>query len=402
MRCSTCGAELADDVRGCPVCDADAGESLPVVELDDGELGFRTEDRYAYVPPGPNWIRRRVHDDSTRAPLALVSALVLFFVLAVLVRGAGTNGGNNESSARSEALPRLRGHTGASLLVAGGEGLRVLDVDRRRSGDVSVSALPSGRVTDAIAVGDRSVVVIDHHAYALPPGLRGHAVALGSASDVTASSAQARVWLATYPADGSTAVREVTLDGEATTAPTTIPSGPWTLRATADRYLIVERGGSGQHSIALWDASRPQTTPITLRDDAVFVAASAELVASRPSSCPADQCDLLLDDVRGSQKTFARALPTNAGDAAFTSDAGHLAALDTSNGNGTIIDLRDGTPVLFRTRVPVAGNPALAWSRDGSWLFAVAANEIDAVDLEGRVYVVPTPSPLAATAVLTR
>src|SRR5438093_1451315 len=59
MRCRECGAEHAADVRGCPACDADAGEALPVVDLDDSELGIRTEDRYAYVPPGPPRVAAR-------------------------------------------------------------------------------------------------------------------------------------------------------------------------------------------------------------------------------------------------------------------------------------------------------------------------------------------------------
>jgi sugar lactone lactonase YvrE len=50
-----------------------------------------------------------------------------------------------------------------------------------------------------------------------------------------------------------------------------------------------------------------------------------------------------------------------------------------------------------------AGNQALTWSRDGSWLFVAttAAGEVDAVDVQGRVYTVEAPS-LAGAAVLTR
>src|SRR2546429_8724388 len=81
MRCRECGAEHAADVRGCPACDADAGEALPVVDLDDTELGIRTEDRYAYVPPGPHWIRRRVHDSSKQIPIAILVGLAVFFVI---------------------------------------------------------------------------------------------------------------------------------------------------------------------------------------------------------------------------------------------------------------------------------------------------------------------------------
>src|SRR5947199_10216706 len=86
MRCRECGAEHAADVRGCPACDADAGEALPVVDLDDSELGIRTEDRYAYVPPGPQWIRRRVHDSSKQIPIAILVGLAVFFMIGAMIQ----------------------------------------------------------------------------------------------------------------------------------------------------------------------------------------------------------------------------------------------------------------------------------------------------------------------------
>jgi hypothetical protein len=402
VRCSTCGADLADDVRGCPACDADVGDSLPVLELDDTDLGLRTEDRYAYIPPGPNWIRRRVHGGSTRAPFALVAAVLLFFAAASLLRGAGTNRPGT-SSAGSETRPALRRPTSTSLLLVAAESLRVVDVDRRRLAKVTISGLPSGPVSEAVMVDHRAVVVIDHRAYALPAGRRGEAVALGPATDVAPSAAPRRVWLVTYPADGTTTVQEVGLDGNATAAPATIPGGSWTARAAVDGRLVVERvSGSGARAVALWDPATPQMGPATIRDDAVFLAASESSAASRPRSCRFDRCDLLIDDARGNRQTLAGALRTTSAAAAFAPGGGHLAVVDTE-GRGALVDLRHGSSVEFATPPVAAGNQALTWSRDGSWLFVAttAAGEVDAVDVQGRVYTVEAPS-LAGAAVLTR
>src|SRR5256885_5445518 len=107
MRCRECGAEHAADVRGCPACDADAGEALPVVDLDDTELGIRTEDRYAYVPPGPQWIRRRVHDSSKRIPIAILVGLAVFFVIGGLLPRSASDPVGPPPRGAGQRRPRL-------------------------------------------------------------------------------------------------------------------------------------------------------------------------------------------------------------------------------------------------------------------------------------------------------
>src|SRR5256885_15288783 len=108
MRCRECGAEHAADVRGCPACDADAGEALPVVDLDDTELGIRTEDRYAYVPPGPQWIRRRVHDSSKQIPIAILIGLAVFFVIGGVVPRSARGPPPPPPPGAGEGVPRPR------------------------------------------------------------------------------------------------------------------------------------------------------------------------------------------------------------------------------------------------------------------------------------------------------
>jgi hypothetical protein len=80
-RCRFCGSAIPTGLEGCPACD-DAGESLPALELDDGELGVRVEDRFVHLPGTGEGIRRRVHDDSYFGSVTLLIGLVLFFALA--------------------------------------------------------------------------------------------------------------------------------------------------------------------------------------------------------------------------------------------------------------------------------------------------------------------------------
>src|SRR2546430_4070316 len=117
MRCRECGAEHAADVRGCPACDADAGEALPVVDLDDTELGIRTEDRYAYVPPGPQWIRRRVHDNSKQIPIAILIGLAVFFVIGGFFPGSTRGRPEAPRQGPPQRRPRLAPTTPGPLLL---------------------------------------------------------------------------------------------------------------------------------------------------------------------------------------------------------------------------------------------------------------------------------------------
>ena len=179
MRCRECGAEHAADVRGCPACDADAGEALPVVDLDDTELGIRTEDRYAYVPPGPQWIRRRVHDSSKQIPIAILIGLAVFFVIGGLLQRSTSHRAEPPSEVTAQRLPGLHRTTGATLLLLAPDGLHTLDVDGQRVRTGLVAELPAGPITATATSGDQTVVVVDHRAYAVPLSLQGPAAGIG-------------------------------------------------------------------------------------------------------------------------------------------------------------------------------------------------------------------------------
>jgi hypothetical protein len=394
MRCRECGAELADDVRGCPACDADAGEALPVVDLDDTELGIRHEDRYAYVPPGPQWIRRRVHDTSTHIPIAVLVGLVLFVVLGVWLGRSGSDGADPPRHVTAQSLPGLHRATGASLLVLAPDGLHTLDVDGQRLRTGSVAELPVGPVTAAVTIEDRAVLVVDHRAHVVPRSLEEPAVGIGPAVEVYPSHRAERVWVLTYPANGTVVAREVNLDG-AETSPTAVLGGSATVRGAAGDGLVVDRlGTDGVRSLATWNPARSEP-PSTFRTDALFVAAHRSIVASRPAGCGGGQCELYLDDVAsGEQRVIRNALVGGGVAAAAFTDSGRRLAVVESDGDRSRGALVDTTGALKRfVADPVAAaRPALAWSRDGAWLFvASSTGTIDAVDRRGRAYAIATP-----------
>ena len=397
MRCRECGADLADDVRGCPACDADAGEALPALDLDDTELGIRTEDRYAYVPPGPKWIRRRVHDSSKQIPIAILVALAIFFVLGALLQRSGRDRAEPPREVTAQRLPGLHRTTGTSLLLLAPDGLHTLDVDGRRVRTGSVAELPTGPITAAVTSGDQTVVVVDHRAYVVPLSLEGPATGIGPAVEVYPSHRAGRVWLLTYPADGSVVARELGLDGVETT-PAAVLSGSATVRGAAGEGVVIDRlGADGTRSLAAWDPARPGEPPATFRTDALFVAASRNVVASRPSGCSAQQCDLFLDDpTSGQHRVIGNAL--NGGGvaaAAFTDDGRRLAVVesDGARSQGTIVDTATGKVTPFVADPVATSRPTLAWSHDGAWLFvATNTDTVDAVDRRGRAFAVSIPA----------
>jgi hypothetical protein len=397
MRCRECGTELADDVRGCPACDADAGEALTALDLDDTDLGIRTEDRYAYVPPGPQWIRRRVHDSSKQIPIAILAALLVFFVLGALLQRPGRDRAAPPREVTAQNLPGLHRTTGTSLLLLAPDGLHTLDVDGQRVGTGSVAELPAGPITAAATSGDQTVVVVDHRAYAVPLSLEGPATSIGPAVEVYPSHRAGRVWLLTYPADGSVVARELGLDGVETT-PAAVLSGSATVRGATGQGVVIDRlGADGTRSLATWNPARTGEPPATFRTDALFVAAGRNVVASRPSGCSAQQCDLFLDDpTSGHHRVIANALSGGGVAAAAFTDNGRRLAVVESDGarsRGTIVDTSTGKVTRFVADPVAASRPALAWSRDGAWLFvATSTDTVDAVDLRGRAYAVPIPA----------
>lgn len=396
MRCRECGTELAADVRACPACDADAGEALPVLDLDDAEVGIRTEDRYAYVPPGPQWIRRRVHDTSKQLPIAVLIGLGLFFVLSVLLQRSTSDRAEPPRQVAAQNLPSLHRTTGTSLLVLAPDGLHTLDVDGRRLRTGSIAELPPGAVTAATTNGDRAVVVVDHRAYAVPLSLDGPATGIGPAVEVYPSHRTGRVWLLTYPADGSVIARELTVDGVETSSPAVL-GGSATVRGAAGDGVVVDRlGADGTRSLAAWDPTHPAEPPTTFRTDALFVAATRDVVASRPSGCSAARCDLYLDaPATGQHRVIENALGAGGVTAAAFTGNGHRLAVVESDGarsRGTIVDTTTGAVTRFAADPVAQARPALAWSRDGSWLFvATTTDTVDAVDRRGRSYAVTVP-----------
>jgi len=406
MRCRQCGAELADDVRACPACDGDAGEALPVVDLDDTELGIRTEDRYAYIPPGPQWIRRRVHDNSTRIPIAILVGLALFFVLGAWLQRSGRDRVAAPREVRVQSLPALQRGTGTSLLVLAPDGVRALDVDRKRVRDGAVPELPAGPATAAMASGDSAVVVVDHRAYVVPLSLDGAATSIGPAVEVFPSQHDGRVWLLTYPADGTVVARELGLDGVETAAPAVL-GGSATVRGTAGGKLVIDRlSADGTRSLATWNPTSTTEPTETFRTGALFVASSRDIVASRPSGCGGGQCDLYLDDTStGKHQVIQNALGGGGvAAAAFTDDSRHLGVVesDGAHSQGTLVDITTGALTRFVAGPVASTRPALAWSHDGAWLFVTTSTgAIDAIDRRGHAYGVSAPR-VEGAALLTR
>jgi hypothetical protein len=394
MRCRGCGAELADDVRGCPAC-ADAGESLPIVELEDDELGIRTEDRYAYVPPGPKWIRRRVHNDSARIPIAILAGLVLFFLVGAWLQQSPRDRAAPPQDVAADALPALRQSTRTSLLVLTPDGVHTLDIDRRQARSGTVAEFPVGPVTAAATSGDHAVLVVDHRAFVVPLSLDGPAAGIGSAVEVFPSKRDGHVWLLTYPPDGSVMGREVDLAGVETTAPAVL-GGSATVRAAAGGGLVIERLiADGTRALATWDPAPDAPAPVTFRTGALFVAAGRDVVASRDAGCTARRCDLYLDDLAtGHQRVIGDALGRGGvAAAAFSVDGRRLAVVesDGDRSKGTLIDTTTASLTPFVAGPVASTRPALAWSRDGRWLFvATSTGRIDAVDAHGHGYSVKT------------
>jgi hypothetical protein len=406
VRCRGCGTELADDVRRCPACHADAGESLPVVDLDDAELGIRTEDRYAYVPPGPKWIPRRVHHDSARIPLAILAGVVLLFLVGAWLQRPARDGAASRQEVTAEALPTLRASTRTSLLLLTPNGVQNLDVDRRQVRSGAVTELPVGPVTAAATSGNDAVLVVDHRAYVVPRSLEGPATGIGSAVEVFPSKREAGVWLLTYPPDGSVIAREADLGGVETTPPAVL-GGSATVRTAAGPGLVIERlGADGTRALASWDPARPADAPVTFRTGALFVTAGKDTVASRDAACITPRCDLYLDDLgTGRQRVIGNALGRGGvGAAAFSADGRRLAVLenDGDRSHGTLVDTETGSLTPFTAGPAATTHPAVAWSNDGKWLFvSTTAGRIDAVDTRGRGYSVKTRR-LDTAALVTR
>jgi hypothetical protein len=375
----------------CPACGVELGEPLSVVDLEDAELGIRSEDRYAAVPPGPRLIPRRVHDESTGAPLLLLGALVAFFALGAWLDSTGSE--DEPATAAERPAPVLDRATGTTLLLIGKDGATTLDVDER-----TARPLPGGERLSAPAAaastGGEVVVVDDDDAVRLP-GPGRPPVTLGPAGDVFTSARPDHVWLVVTGAGGTSIAREVDLATPGDAAPELTIGG--SVVGVVSRGLVVELP-SGAIEVVAPDGAPPRR----LGESTIFVAAGGDVVASRPVECAAGACDLLIDDVAtGTRRVFQLGgLATGGTELAASSPDGRRVVVLRSDGlqtRGVLVDVRLATVTPFRAR-PVRQNPsrapALAWSPDGEWLFlATVRTGIDAVDPDGRAYRVEAALP---------
>src|SRR5204862_7410434 len=153
----------------------------------------------------------------------------------------------------AQRLPGLDRTAGAPLRLLAPDGHHTLAVVGQRVRTGSAAELPAGPITAAATSGDQTVVVVDHRAYVVPLSLDGPAASLGPAVEVYPSQHAGRVWMLTYPADGSVVARELGLDGVEAT-PAAVLGGSATVRGAAGDGVIVDRlGADGTRSLAAWN-----------------------------------------------------------------------------------------------------------------------------------------------------
>ena len=287
-------------------------EPLTPIDLEDAEVGIRPEDRYAAIPPGPKLIRRRVHDESTWAPLWLLAGVVVLFAVASLLGRAGSSD-SSDDPAPTPATPVV---TGEELLLIGGNGVAEFDVDAHRTREVSDGRF-TGPVVMAARITDGVVVFDGARAHVLAGGLP--AVDLGPAVGVAGDGD--RGWLLVPAPDGRVIAREATVGG-APAPEVALPRGVLRVVATRDGFVTSGTSASGRPWITYVALGSPDLAP-RVRRDHLLLAASGTTVASTPAACTATACDLVLDDLEtGETAVLAGALdqgpPTRAVLAAST------------------------------------------------------------------------------------
>jgi hypothetical protein len=318
-------------------------EPLTPIDLDDTEVGIRPEDRYASIPPGNRLIRRRVHQESSWAPLWLLLGLAVLFTLGALLGRSGSN--DPLPGAPPDSLPALPVVTGDRVLVVGGSGAARYAVDDRTITEIRADGLPNGAVTAAAATEDGVVVVVDdERAYSISSGLP--ALDLGPAVQVAGDGN--RAWLVVAGPDGLVA-READV-GAAPAPEMSLPAGALRVGAVVVGP-VVER--QEPHRVEVLIADGPTQV---VRRGHVLLATAGATVATRPAVCSAEGCDLVLTDVRhDNERVLEGALPANATSAAFSTDRGwlfvqdgpDLVAIDTTTGERYAAGrLPAGYPVL--------------------------------------------------------
>ena len=347
----------------------DDAEPLSVLDLDDPELGIRPEDRFAAIPPGPRLVPRRVHDESTRAPVLLLAGLLALFVLGSWLGGIGSD--EAPESRADPAQPVLDQTTDTTLLLVGEEDAAVIDVGRK-------AAIP---VDDA--------------------GTRAIARARSIRSRVVASSTAGRAWIVTREPDGTSIAREIDTTSGATTAKVQIDG---LVAGATEAGLVVERR-SGPVEVVGADGA----TTTTLAPSGRVMGAARNLVTVRPE-CAGRACGVAVIDVTtGTSRELPGELAASGTELGSLSPDGRKLAIVRSDGvdtHGVLVDVELGTVTPFRARGlrrAALGPAALAWSPDEAWLFvATAPNGLDAVATgDGTAYRVDAELP-PVSAILVR
>lgn len=367
---------------------------LPVLELEDAELGIRPEDRYAAIPPGPKLIRRRVHGESHRAPAYLLLGL---FLLVALAAWLGNNSHHDatrttgERTAGEHAIRIFRHLTNAQVVVRSGSEQFVVDVDRGSVIPLQPRDLPPQQPVDRlVATGGTLVAQVNGRAYAIR-GAEDPVVDLGPADSVVAATEAERVWIAGVFV-GSYLLREMATDGTTIATETLRPTeelvgvtaGAVVLSSNRPAQVtqLVPRGGSRQR----------------LGGTASFIASNANAVVTAEIRGGFDY--LNVDDTahgrhasfrRGRADAARRVLPEFS-DGSLSPDGSLLAANNVSPTGVTLtlIDLHTGRTVS-RQAIPIANAPT-AWSRNSRWLFAgVPGSGLLAIDRQGTAALVDAP-----------
>ena len=344
----------------CHGCGADLGEPLTVVDLDDPEIGVRPEDRFAAIPPGPRIVPRRIHDESNRAPILLLGALLAFFVLGALLGGSGSS--PEESGTPAAPTPDLDQPTDTTLLLLGPEGATRLDVDDRTARPVGTEKLEA---------------LVD---------------AAGGRGRLVPSAVAGRVWaVTTGPSATSLAQELATADGSATSALVEVEG---LVAGAVTTGLVVERPSG-----ALEIVDGTGATVATLPENRLFLAAAGDQLATRPADCTAKECEVVVDNVEtGTSRTVSVTLGSGGTEVASFSPDGQRLMVARSDGvhtGGVVVDVPLETVTTFRTRAVRRDSAApLAWSVDGAWLFVAAdRNGLDAVGADGQGYRVDAELP---------
>lgn len=368
-------------------------DDLPVVELEDAELGIRPEDRYAAIPPGPKLIRRRVHDESRRAPAYLLVALFMLVALAAWL-GAGSHHGatsSNGAGTAGEHATRLFRHlTNAQVVMRIRNALFVVDVDRGSLVGLAPRNVPPQPVDRLIVTGRTLVAQVDGRAYAIRSAA-APAVDLGPAETVVAATEPERVWI-TALVGGQYLLRQVATDGTTIEIAQLQPTEGLAGVSTGGVVLSSSRP-SRVTLLAPRDGSRQR-----LGGTASFIASNAAAVVTTEIRGRLDYLNVD-DPAHGRHRSFRRGLVNASGrvlpdfsSMSLSPDGSRLAFTNPSATGVTLalIDLHTGR-IVSRQAIPVADTPT-AWSRDSSWLFAGApGGGLLAIDRRGTSALVDAP-----------